>query len=76
MMLVTLSLEYCRTRFQTLITSPQVVSTNRHPLASSIARVETSVPNAGMITISSFFNSSMSASFSFPERNLIPIARI
>ncbi len=32
MMLVTESLEYWRTRFQTLITSPQVVSTNRQPL--------------------------------------------
>ena len=57
MMLVTLSFEYCRTRFQTLITSPQVVSTNRQPLASSCCRIETSVPKAGMMTMSSFFKS-------------------
>ncbi len=51
-MLVTLSLEYCRTRFQTLITSPQVVSTNSQPFSSSRLRVPTSVPNAGMMTTS------------------------
>jgi hypothetical protein len=39
MMLVTLSLEYCRTRFQTLITSPQVVSTSSHPLAINFFRL-------------------------------------
>ena len=51
-MLVTLSFEYWRTRFQTLITSPQVVSTSTQPLASSFLRVPTSVPNAGMMTTS------------------------
>ena len=35
MMLVTFSLEFWRTRFQTLITSPQVVSTSRQPFSSS-----------------------------------------
>ena len=51
-MLVTCSFEYCRTRFQTLITSPQVVSTSTQPLASSFLRVLTSVPKAGMMTAS------------------------
>jgi len=52
-------LEYCRTRFQTLITSRR----SYHETAafgSSCCRIETSVPNAGMMTMSSFCRSSMS----------------
>src|ERR1017187_5160273 len=52
LMLVTFSLEYWRTRFQTLITSPQVVSTSTQPFSSSRLRVATSVPKAGMIATS------------------------
>ena len=40
--------EYCRTRFHTLITSPQVVSTSSHPLVISIdsPRFLAFIPNA------------------------------
>jgi len=38
-------------------------------LASSCCRIETSVPKAGMMTMSPFFKSPMSASFSLPDRN-------
>ena len=65
MMLVTLSFEYCRTRFQTLMTSPQVVSTSWQPFAVSFSRVVTSVPKAGMITTSPAWMCSRSASVGF-----------
>ena len=73
---VNCSLAFCVTRFQTLITSPQVVSTNWQPLAFSLSIVATSAPNAGMITTSFSLSSSMSALLIGPERNLMPIARI
>jgi hypothetical protein len=75
MMLVTESFAYWRTRFHTLITSPHVVSTNWQPRSLSWFMIAISAPNAGMITTSPFFNSSMSAFFSFPDRNRIPISR-
>src|SRR5579862_5069095 len=67
MMLVTLSLEYCRTRFHTLITSPQVVSTSTQPFSSSRLRVPTSVPNAGIITTSPAFRRVISSSVGLGE---------
>ena len=70
------SLEYCRTRFHTLITSPQVVSTNRQPFSSSFLRVATSVPNAGMMTTSSGRNWLISSSLGLPEMIWMPMLRI
>ena len=53
MMEVMSSLAFWRTRFQTLITSPQVVSTILQPISLMRARVVTSVPKAGTMTTSS-----------------------
>src|ERR1700674_2906624 len=76
MMLVTESFEYCRTRFHTLITSPQVVSTNRQPFSSSFRRVATSVPKAGIITMSSGRSWLISSSPGLPAIVTIPRRRI
>ncbi len=75
-MLVTLSLEYWRTRFQTLITSPQVVSTSTQPFSSSRLRVPTSVPNAGMITTSPACRRVISSSVGLGEMIWMPMLRI
>jgi hypothetical protein len=75
MMLVTPSVAYWRTRFHTLITSPQVVSTNWQPRALSFSMVAVSVPNAGMMTTSPARRSSRSAFFSLPDRNRMSIER-
>ena len=66
------SLAYLRTRFHTLITSPQVVSTIWQPRSLICCRVESSVPNAGTITTSSGCRSAMSACLFFPIRFLMP----
>ena len=76
MMLVTDSFEYCRTRFHTLITSPQVVSTIRQPFSSSFFRVLTSVPKAGMMTTSSARNWDISSSVGFGGMVRMPMLRI
>ena len=76
MMLVTRSLEYWRTRFQTLITSPQVVSTSTQPFSSSRLRVATSVPKAGMMATSPACNCASSASVGLGEMILMPMLRI
>jgi hypothetical protein len=76
MMLVTLSLEYWRTRFQTVITSPQVVSTIMQPLASIFFRVATSVPNAGMMTASPACICSKFRSVGLGEMIWMPMLRI
>ncbi len=52
---------FCRTRFQTLITSPQVVSTMSEPISLIRASVVTSVPKAGTMTTSSAVRSSTSS---------------
>ena len=76
MMLVTESFEYWRTRFHTLITSPQVVSTNRQPFSSSFRRVDTSVPKAGIITMSSGRSWLISSSRGWPAMVTMPMRRI
>src|SRR6476646_8142434 len=52
MMLVTCSEAFWRTRFQTLITSPHVVSTIWHARLFIDSTVEISAPQAGLITTS------------------------
>ena len=76
MMLVMFRLEYCRTRFQTLSTSPQVVSTMAHPVDSIFLRVPTSVPKAGMITTSSWVRPAICSGSGRLGRGRIPISRI
>ena len=76
MMLVTLSFEYWRTRFHTLITSPQVVSTSRQPFSSSLRRVATSVPKAGMMTTSSRCKTASSTSVGLFASMRMPRLRI
>jgi len=69
---VTDSLAYLRTRFQTLITSPHVVSTIWQPRSLICCWIDNSVPNAGTITTSSGPRSEMSASLFLPVRFLMP----
>jgi hypothetical protein len=64
-----------RTRFQTLITSPQVVSTSMQPLASSSLRVWTSVPKAGMMTTSLALSRAISSGPGLAEMVTIPMLR-
>ena len=58
MMEVIPSLANPRTRFQTFITSPQVVSTMWQPRDSTLSMKETGAPKAGTMTTSSSVSSS------------------
>src|ERR1051325_5176812 len=67
MMEVADSLAYLRTRFHTLITSPQVVSTIWQPRSLICCRIDNSVPNAGTMTTSSGWRSEISACLFFGQ---------
>ena len=70
------SLAYDSTRFHTLSTEPQVVSTSTQPIARSRSKSRTVTPKAGRMTTSSGVTPlSSSSAPSGRSRNVTPIAR-